>query len=188
MNLIIRISIICLLMLFSCNSSKELYRESEANTYPSDNDLIVRAKPLYSLTEDLQFDIELINNTNNDMLIPIRHMKAQMLFLDESVKSEIIISPNYAFDKIKFSKLNNKKRLKIIDELCLPFLDEKNYRILRAKEAFIYACKLDNYSNINKPQKYALRVKFQLTDRIKKYCPKFWSGTVESNLFEIQYE
>lgn len=188
MNQKIKILFVCLLMVFSCNVQKELYRESEADTYPRDNDLIIKAKSFYNIKDDLKFEIELVNNTDSDMLIPIRHMKAQMLFLDESVTPKVIISPNYAFDKIKFSKLNNKKRLKIIDDLCLPYLDEKDYRVLKAKEVFVYRCNLDNYSNFKKQKIYELKIKFQLTDRIKKYCPKFWSGTLESDLFKIEYK
>lgn len=188
MNQIIKISAVSLLLLLSCSSQKELYKKSEANTYPSETDLKIKVESFYRIENDLQFKIELVNATESSMLIPIRHMKPLLLFSDENIRPKTIVSPNYAFDKIMFSNLSNKKRLKIIEDLCMPFLDEKDFKVLKPRSSYIFTCKLDNYSTIKKLKEYELKVRFQLTDRIKKYCPKFWSGTIESRKFKIEIQ
>lgn len=179
------ILLICALSFSCAQSGKYLYREKERRNYPYDNDLkiIIKNSSLNLLQDSFYVKVYYVNNFEDEILLPLKDIKPYFQFQNDEIKQNYIVNVNEGFPELRFKSLKEKKRQKIIKNNCEPHIKIKDYHKLSINDTLckLYDLKDLKYIGFNSDEEYKFVMKVYISDEIKKYCPKIWSGTIISD-------
>lgn len=128
------------------------------------------------------------NKTNDTLIFPNKYVQVDLVLEDKEIYKSNHVRAKILYPLVDYQ--NDEQKTKILNSNCRPLLDIKHYCFLAKGDSILIPVDITNmgYTGFKKDKQYKIKIELRVSNEIKKYCAKIWSGFSESDYFVIQWQ